>query len=60
MHVDATVLTVDVQRDQALDRAGRRRLPVQRRRCGTDSAEDEATAPAAMTPLMKPRRDTDC
>src|SRR3954469_12505049 len=22
-------------------------------------AEDEATAPAAMTPLMKPRRDTD-
>src|SRR5829696_788711 len=23
-------------------------------------AEDEATAPAAMTPLMKPRRETDC
>src|SRR5476649_388736 len=23
-------------------------------------AEEDATAPAAMTPLMKPRRDTDC
>ncbi len=54
-HVDTSILTVDVQRDQAFDGAGRRRLAVHRRRseqiggrggdrtCGND-ALDEAAA----------------
>ena len=56
-HVDASRLAVDVQRDQPLDR---RRLATSGRgwsRCRGTGTRPEATAPPAITPLMKLRRE---
>ena len=56
-HVDAALLAVDVERDQPLDRAGQRRFVLPEDRRAKQYADAETVAPAAITPLMKVRRE---